>query len=232
MHLPFLARLQVIGQASLTAAAQTAGATAVAGVTAVTLLTPVAAAATPPGVSAGRSARQSASTTRADVPTPMPAPSLAPHPQEPSDGHDQGHGPSPTGSTSGGAPGDGGGSEGSGNSGEPGDGGDDTGGSGNSGPGSGGLVVVLPIVPDLIGTLRAEIVAAGLDQHTSDDLTGRLDDVAGKLDDGKIQDACGDLSAFVARVQGDSGGHAGTIDAISVALWTTEAQTIASTLGC
>ena len=246
VHLPFLARLQEIGQASMASAAQTATVTALAGATAVGLLGVPAAgvAAAAPHARAGSPATTSQTFTTVDV-HPIHPSALIPtggsgHPgAHPS--HDQGSGSPGTsgaGTSSGGTtPGTGSGATtgtGSGTgtgTGTGSSGGSNTGSGGTSGGGSGTTVSIATTL-DLIAALRAAIVNSGIDPKRIEDLTQHLDDASQRLVAGNLENACARLDNFVARVDEQENKPHPPIDAATAQDWITRAQAIGTSLAC
>ncbi len=242
VHLPFLAHLQEIGQASIAAAAQTATVAAVSGITAVALLAPAARAAGQPVVHMRAAASQQVA-----QPAPGYAWDSSTHPHHggnpgtsPGSGGPGGSGggqqapnsPGSGGSGSGGSGSGGSGSGGSGSggsgSGGSGSGGSGSGGSGSGGSGSGGSggsqSGSASQAINRIQALRALIAGSGIDGPTMDGLAFRLDDAAAKVGNDQLQAAVNRLAEFTSKVS--LGVSKGKIDAVEGATWNAEAQAI------
>ena len=252
VHLPFLARLQQIGQASMASAAQTATVSALAGVTAVGLLGGPAArvAAAAPHARAGSPAVTSQTFGSVDaraghhvaVPTAGGSGHAASHPNA--------HGSSGTGTSGSGTGSDGttsatgsgpgtntgaasdtgpGTTTGTGSDGGSVGGGTSGGSSGGDGSGTGGSTAT---TLDLIAALRAAIASSGIDGKRIDDLTHHLDDASKKLAEGQLTNACEKVNHFVERVDEQTNKSHPSIDAATAADWIARAEAIGTSLAC
>jgi HD-GYP domain-containing protein (c-di-GMP phosphodiesterase class II) len=259
VHLPFLARLQSVGQASVTAAAQTAAAGALAGVTAVGLL-------------GGPTANVAAASLRSHPRSPSPtsqafasdprgdgargssgsggsghAASASPHHSGSSEGSTDDAGTETgtatgsetgTGAETGTQPdtGSGSGSD-TGTSSDTG-GGVDPGTGSDTDPGGGtGSAGSFATAAAQLAALRDAIANSGIGGNRIQDLVQHLDDAVERLSQGKLGNACERLDRFIERVddaandQGHSG-HGAPLDAATAADWIARAQEIGTTLAC